>query len=240
MDDLFLTYALVTSVLLLSGVLILVIGHLFNTLKKNHLYQKDIEKIRKDIVNQSQHMLDSARGKAQEIISSANDRAHEIVSQAKILEAKTTENSNEIATQLLTAQREELEKARSQLLKEYRKVLEDLYKENINLFRNISKDIEAQATLEVEDFKNILRRETLESQKIVGKRIDKLYADTQIEVEQYKKQELQKVQDNIYKIVENAVALAIGKSIDLDKHEDLVMEALEEATEKNEAKGITT
>ena len=66
MNGLFLTYTLLTSVFLLSGVLIILIQYLFNVLKKNNLYEKDIENIRKDIFNHSQHILDSAREKAQE------------------------------------------------------------------------------------------------------------------------------------------------------------------------------
>ena len=236
MDDLFLIYALVTSVLLLSGVLILVIGYFFSTIKKNRLYQKDIERIENDIVHHNKQAIDRARQKAEEIITAANTRAREIIQQTNKLEDETHQAGKQIAEKLLSSQKEELERARDQLFNQYKTLLENLYQDNVNLFRSISKDIETQAVLEVEDFKNILRRETLESQKIVGKRIDKLYADTQIEVEQYKKQELQKVQDNIYKIIENAVVLAIGKSIDFDKHEDLVMEALEEAIKNQESK----
>ena len=236
MDDLFLIYALVTSVLLLSGVLILVIGYFFSTIKKIRLYQKDIERIENDIVHHNKQAIDRARQKAEEIITAANTRAREIIQQTNKLEDETHQAGKQIAEKLLSSQKEELERARDQLFNQYKTLLENLYQDNVNLFRSISKDIETQAVLEVEDFKNILRRETLESQKIVGKRIDKLYADTQIEVEQYKKQELQKVQDNIYKIIENAVVLAIGKSIDFDKHEDLVMEALEEAIKNQESK----
>ena len=234
MNELFLLYTLITSVLILSWVLIILIQYLFNTLKKNRLYQKDIERIRKDIVNHSQHILDSAREKAQEIINAANTKAHEIISQTNILEAKTTQSSNEIAAQLITAQRQELEKARDQLFEEYKGLLEELYKDNVNLFRSISKDIEEKAGSEIKDFKDILERETLESQKIVGEKIESRYQEVQKEIENYRSTELLKVRKNIYKIVENTIELAIGKSLDLQIHEDLVLDALREAIEVNQ------
>ena len=234
MNDLFLLYTLLTSVFVLSGVLIIVIQYLFNTLKKNNLYQKDIESTKKDIVNHSQHMLDKAREKAQEIINVANTKAYEIISQTKILEARTIKSSDEIASQLLTAQRQELEKARDQLFEEYKGLLEELYKDNVNLFRSISKDIEEKAGSEIKDFKDILERETLESQKIVGEKIESRYQEVQKEIENYRSTELLKVRKNIYKIVENTIELAIGKSLDRQIHEDLVLDALREAIEVNQ------
>ena len=234
MDDLFLTYTLLTSVFILSGVLIILIQYLFNTLGKNSLYQKDIESARKDIVNHSQHVLDKARERAHEIIIAANVKAQQIITQTKILEDQTSENSNALLQQLRESQRQELEKARGQLFEEYKKTLEDLYKENINLFRNISKDIGERAGSEIKDFKDILEKETLESQKIVGEKIERRYQEVQKEIENYKSTELLKVREDIYKIVENAVALAIGKSLDHQMQEELVMDALKEAIKVNQ------
>ena len=236
MNDLFLLYTLLTSVFVLSGVLIIVIQYLFNTLKKNNLYQKDIESTKKDIVNHSQHMLDKAREKAQEIINVANTKAYEIISQTKILEARTIKSSDEIASQLLTAQRQELEKARDQLFEEYKRMLEDLYKENVNLFKNISKDIQEKAGSEIKDFRDILEKETLESQKIVGEKIESQYEEVQKGIEDYRNAELSKLRENIYKITRNAIELAIGKSLDREMHEELVTDALKETIKKTKIK----
>src|SRR3989344_7313468 len=103
MSELFILYTLLIIIFILSGGLIILIQYLFNTLEKNNLYQKNMESTKKDIVNHSQHMLDEAREKAQEIINVANTKAYEIISQTKILEAQTTQSSNEITAQLLTA-----------------------------------------------------------------------------------------------------------------------------------------
>ena len=236
MNDLFLLYTLLTSVFVLSGVLIIVIQYLFNTLKKNNLYQKDIESTKKDIVNHSQHMLDKAREKAQEIINVANTKAYEIISQTKILEARTIKSSDEIASQLLTEQKQALEKARDQLFEEYKGLLEELYKDNVNLFRNISKDIEEKAGSEIKDFRDILEKETLESQKIVGEKIESQYEEVQKGIEDYRNAELSKLRENIYKITRNAIELAIGKSLDREMHEELVTDALKEAIKKGEVR----
>src|SRR3989338_10710321 len=98
-------------------------------------------------------------------------------------------------------------------------MLEDLYKENVNLFKNISKDIQEKAGSEIKDFRDILEKETLESQKIVGEKIESRYQEVQKEIENYRSTELLKVREDIYKIVENTIELAIGKSLDRQIHE---------------------
>jgi hypothetical protein len=84
------------------------------------------------------------------------------------------------------------------------------------------------------DFKEILEKETLGSQKIVGEKIEGRYQEVRKEIENYRSTELLRVREDIYKIVENAIELAIGKSLDRQTHEDLVMEALREAIEVNQ------
>ena len=216
MSEIFLYYALLTSVFLLSGVLIVVIQYLFNVLKKNKLYQKD------------------AVRHSQEIISHANEKAKQIISEAQVFSDEVRQGSDKLIASLKESQREELKKAADRLFEEYKAALEEVYKENINIFRNISKDIEEKAGFEIRDFKEILEKETIESQKIVGEKIETEYHDVQKEIQEYKNRELLKVQKSIYGIVHNAIELAIGKSLDRQTQEELVMEALKEAIEKQE------
>ncbi len=232
MTESLLLYALIFSILVLSGTVILLAGYYLNALKRISLHNKDA-------LRSSETMLNQARQKAHEIIMAASVQARQAVAETKLFQEQASDVSSEISNTLQSIQKEELQKTSEGLRIEYSRAFDELLKEYINMFKSISKDIEVQATLEIKDFKNILRRETLESQKIVGEKIDKLYADTSNEVEDYKKQEIQKIQDNIYKITENAVQLAIGKSIDLDKHEDLILEALKEAVENQPARNAT-
>ena len=218
MNDLFLTYTLLTSVFILSGVLIIMIQYLLNVIK-----QKDL--LRKDMDSHSQHILDEAREKAQEIIRAANEKAQEIINQTEIFSRETSDSSNQILATLRKSQKEELEKIHAQLLEEY-----------VNLFKNISKDIQEKAGSEIKDFKDILERETLESQKIVGEKIESQYREVQEEIQKYRESEILKVRDNIYKIMQAAIMLAVGRSLDREIHEDLVMSALGEAIQEGELK----
>ena len=128
MGELFLTYTLVTSTFILSGVLIIMIQYLLNVIK-----QKDL--LRKDMDSHSQHVFDRAREKAQEIIWAANEKAQEIINQTEIFSRETSDSSNQILATLRKSQKEELEKIHAQLLEEY-----------VNLFKNISNDIHEKAS----------------------------------------------------------------------------------------------
>ena len=114
-------------------------------------------------------------------------------------------------------------------LETYKKELEGLKQKNIEILKNVSKDIEEDTVKEVEDFDNILQKETFAAQKIVEEKIEKEYSSAQKNVEDYKNEMLRKAEEKIYKILEAVAKLTLWKSIPLAQHEQLIIEALEKA-----------
>mgnify|MGYP001600778241 FL=1 len=196
------------------------------------MYQKDIDRISKDILNHNQEMIDHARLKAQEIIATASEKANEIISNTETFSADIQMSTDQVVSEIKESQKQEFNKARDLLLNQYKTFLEEIYKDNINLFKSVSKDIEEAAVSEIKSFRSVLEKETLESQKIVGEKIEGEYRQAEQEIEDFKNKELARLHDNFYKITQRAIELAIGKSLDRGLHEDLVMDGLKEAIEK--------
>lgn len=200
-----------------------------NTLKELEDSKKEQDNLRENANRKAAAILTHARDKAAEIMNEAAEKVKQILSDTEVL---NEESKNLLKTQLISASQAQIAemKATSQkLLEDYNEELDDLRKEDIDLFKNISKDIEKDALDEERNFKEILRAETLDSQKIISKKIEEDFVQVQAEIKIYKEAELKKVDDSIYKVISAVSKIVIGEAISLEKHQDLVMEALKKA-----------
>ena len=130
---------------------------------------------------------------------------------------------------LIKQQTSYFEKASQDFLQEYKKELNFLRENTVEIAKNASKAIEADTLKEVDDYEKVIQQETIGSQKIVEKKIEEEYAKTQKEVSAYKVEMLKKIDEEIYAILESVSKEAIGKSIPLAQHEQLIIDALEKA-----------
>jgi len=173
------------------------------------------------------NLLDEARMKAIKIVDNANNQALDIISQITLSADTASENFKEEITRTSSAQIKEFEKATSDFTALYFQILQDLKTKNIEVFQNISKDIEEHTMTEVENFKESMQKLTALSQEEVRKKIDADYIVSKREVENYKQEELKKIDSAIYELLEKISKFVLGKALNLSEHEDLIQTALE-------------
>ena len=101
--------------------------------------------------------------------------------------------------------------------------------QDINLFSTITKTIEKDVAQEMQTFRAVLEKETVSSQKIIETKLQEQYATVGKEVQEYKIQQMTKVDNHIIELVQKTTTLALGKSLSIENHQELVLEALEEA-----------
>ena len=184
---------------------------------KDETFQKD-----EDLINE-------ARIKAVRMIDDANNKALDIVNKITLSTDISSEKFKENLSRVSSSQIKEFEKATSDFIKVYSQTLRDLRLKNIEIFQNVSKDIEINASEELKDFKESMEKLTVLSQKEVKKKIDTDYETARGEIESYKKEELSKNDSNIYGLLEKKSKLVLGKALSLSEHEDLIEKSLEKA-----------
>lgn len=195
--------------------------------KKTHRQLKSA--VNDEILQRNARLLDEARSKATKIIDNANNQALDIISKATLSANISSENFKQNLTKTSFMQIKEFEKASSDFTALYFQVLQDLKTKNIEIFQNISKDIESNTLQEVKNFKESIQKLTTLSQTEIRKKINTDYENLKIEVENYKKEKLQKVDQEIYEIMEKISKLVLGKALSLSEHEDLIEESLKKA-----------
>jgi len=214
-------FVLLTSTIVFSITLVVLITSYLKVLKNYNL-----------LLRLEERLKHHDHKKEIEILENARQKAAKIIGDARIVEDKTkSEFHNQLKTVSLNEVRD-FEKAANDLLDVYKQELENLKTNTIKMASNITKDIESNTISELKDFKEILKKETYASQKIVEEKIEHDYSQTKKEIEAYKQERLKKVDEEIYNILQNVSILVLGKAISLEDHEQIVIDALNKAKEE--------
>lgn len=211
-------FDLIIAILILSLTLGAIVIAYTKTVHKLHEQNKEKNAAQKDSFKKSDHILEEARQKAIKIIANAN-----------LFEESTKTLFDDELKKTSEGQIKTLEKLSYDFLNIYQKELNDLKENNVKMMSNISKDIENSVIAELKDFREILKKETFESQKIVQDKIEEAYKISQKEIEDFKIEQLKKVEGQIYDIIQNVSKIVLGKTLSLQEHEQLVIDALNKA-----------
>ncbi len=216
---------MIAAILILAIGLVVVVFYLSRVTKTLHanLNMKD------EAFQKNANLLEEARTKAVKIIDDANSKALDIISKVTLLTNITSESFKKELSQASSAQIKEFEKKTSDFTVLYSQILQDLKTKNIEVFQNVSKDIEANTMEEIKNFKESMQKLTTLSQKEVRGKIDTDYETSKKEIEDYKKEELRKIDSGIYELLEKISKLVLGKALSLSEHEDLIEKSLEKA-----------
>jgi hypothetical protein len=215
------TFAIAILVLALSIIALL----LFKATRK----QRADSNRKDEVVQKNAELLDSTRIKAIKIIDDANNQALDIISKATLLANTSSENFKDNLSHTSSAQIKEFEKATSDFTALYFQILQDLKMKNVEVFQNVSKDIEADTTGEIKNFREAMQKLTVSSEDEIRKKIAADYGALKIEMENYRKEKMQKIDREVYKLLEEISKIVLGKAINLSDHEDLIEKSIEKA-----------
>lgn len=162
--------------------------------------------------------LDEARQKAHQIIEEGNVRASKIVGDAGVF--------NE---QLRGEMLRELGKVSAVFTKDYQGTLEAAKNEALKTISNISKGIGSEASRQIDAMRQTLQQEIARAQATTKEAIDAAYQKVEEEIKLYRVSRLQRVDAQIYEIIRQVSEDVIGKALDPQEHEELVIKSLEEA-----------
>jgi hypothetical protein len=218
-------FDMVAAILILAVSLVVIAFHSSRATKNLHSSLNVKDEASQENVN----LLNTARIKAIKIIDDANNRALDIVSKVTLSTDTASEKFKEDLALASSTQIKEFEKATSDFARIYSQILQDLKSKNIEVFQNVSKDIETDTTEEIRNFKESMQKLTTLSQKEVAKKIDVDYKASKKEIEDYRKEELRKIDSGIYELLGKISKLVLGKALNLSEHENLIEKSLEKA-----------
>ncbi len=220
---------LTASTAILTVILLAIVISYAANLSKFHRVQQINFQLQAELSQKPLRLLEDAHGKALEIISQANKQANEILSNSELYKQESQASLKEKMDSLEKNQQDAFHKASQELQEAYKIILNQVKEEDINTLKNITKDIESDAVSEFKEFTNALEKETINAEKIAKKEIDEEYLLLKKELDTYKQEQLQKVDEDIYSVLYRVSELVLSEGISFDHHKQLVIEALDQA-----------
>lgn len=165
----------------------------------------------------------------QEIIETANKKAQDIIFRAAQIEHESTTRFHSSVKEMLDNQKTALAATSNTLSKKHEEEINVLNSEILNLLTNVYKDIEVTAKTDLDQYKELLKRQTFDAEKLAQKRVEEEYQKLEKEIAQMKELKLKELDDNIYKILSIASKEIIGRSLDFSTQEELIHKSLDRA-----------
>lgn len=190
-----------------------------------------------EIVEKEEDKWEDLEVKAQrdyhELIESANKKAEEIILHASEIKQESTNFLQDSVELMLADQKKILEEASTALSKQFEAQLKQVNDNNIQLLKNIYKGIETDVESDYSEYKDVIKKQTFEAENIAKEKIKQEYEKLEVEIKEYREKMINKVNDDIYKILINISKAVLGKSLDTKEHEDLIIESLNRAKKEN-------
>lgn len=190
----------------------------------------------------------------EEVKNRAYDDAMRIMDDARLRSLKILEESQnrasksiEHVTEITKEQREDLEKKFDVLYQKQAKILEELGQDYIQTYKNaLSRERmeslqvidQASEVLKNELFSGIkemtdtVRKETMEKQNLVEKKLQDEYSRVEEEVKEYKRKKIDELNARIFDVVADVSEVVLGRSIDQRSHEKIITETLKDELAK--------
>lgn len=165
----------------------------------------------------------------QEIIETANEKAKSIILEANHVNKNSSNNIESSIEEMINNQKKLLEESSLSLSSKYQERVDKVNNQNIELLTNMYKGIEKHANESFEKYKEVIQQQTFEAETIAQTRIKDEYNKLDREMQERKKEMIEKLNNDIFKILFNISKTVIGKSLDFTDHEELILNALDQA-----------
>jgi len=213
----------------LSGVILFLSRAFTKNAHELHEIELANKQMQTQLSEQPLKLLGEAHQKAQEIIDLANKQATEIIASSKVYENNSNQALKDKLAMLEKQQEGVFTKASEDMKIAYQNMITQIQEQDINTLKTMTKEITSDVTADFKEFRDVLEKETINSEKIVKEKIDEEYLSMEKDLESYKKEKYEKIDEDIYKILYRVSEMVLSQGISYDKHRELVIEALETA-----------
>jgi len=222
MDTQLLFYATIILTALMGIVLGWVAISYRKLIEKYDKIRTSAQEAEKALEQQRARVLEEAKVQAKQIVTEAQTRSGQLISEAASFGNQTKE--------LLGS---ELNKLQAVELGYYQKALEETKLQAQASLGGISKDVRQEVVRQIDAVRIGLTGEIQKAQLETRQMLSASYKKMEDEIEAYKAERLKRVDETIFEILKDVSAKAIGKTLSLEDHEDVVVKALEDAKKEH-------
>lgn len=165
-----------------------------------------------------QRIMRQAHQQARDIIKQASSQAKGMLTDTQFIKSHATKELDR-----------DLAKESAAVVQAYQDALEQVTEEAVATMKNATDSLGQVGSTQVSQFRETLSKEIAVHKDTLDKLVADEFAKAREEVDGYKKEQMEKVDKAVSKVVVTIVEQVLGKMINTQDHEDLVLQALEQA-----------
>lgn len=197
------------------------------------LYRESI--IRKDanrVLDNSAEILKESHERARILLKESSEKASQLLHQATFSDEVIKKHFEQFLKDAVENTTTQFVQDSQLFLTEYKKSLDDIRSEYINQLQKMIKDIKSSTDTELQTFKETLQKDALASEGSFGQRVADDLKTVHQELDDYKKSQIEHIDELIKKRITQLSEQVLSKSIPIEEHEDLIITALNRAKEE--------
>lgn len=212
-------FYLILIISVVHSALVILLDYLYlRQTRRYHELKAEIVRGAAEKDRQVSQILDDVRQKSRGILVEATNSATRLMSEAKVFTGAEEE-----------AFKSALDKGAEEYEIRFQEALLRLQADTEQMLKNLTLEMKKPLTIQVDAFTGSFQKELTRMREETRSQVANLQKQSLEEVSRYKEQKLQEVKSVIVELMRDMAREVIGHEISPEKHEELVMKALEEA-----------
>ena len=201
-------------------------------LKRMQISTLHTKREKEDAHKKSEALIEEARRESLHIVFEANKKAEEILRQTQALKDSIDADLSKEIREFSHKERERVIEISDQLIEAYRKMIESTKQEYGAAVVHTAKEMSDDVQKSLKEFEQYLKDQTTRYQGTLKEQVQQGFMSAQKEISDYKRESLRKVEDALYRILNLVTKSVLGKALNLEDQQDLVIHALNEAKQQ--------
>lgn len=185
-----------------------------------------------EVYQDALRILDQARADSLKILGRAQAKAQGILDTSYVISQENKRRLEDNIAGIYDKQGKALDNLSEELLALYKEAVQEGKQENIRTLYEVTEAMKRDALSEVDDFKNVIKKGTIEAQEALEQKIMTEYSKADTEIEEYKDKKIKSLNNKILDVLSNIYTEVIGQDFDQIKHEKLILKMLKEEMDR--------
>lgn len=226
----FIVFGYLVLFLFLFVFFIFLLGYIFSKLRHSN---DEISGVNPAAYQKALYLLDNAKKESLKIYKDSQNRAKKIMEEAYTFKSDTKEDFDNNLKKITKTQLKDFDSFLKNELASFESGITKESSEALKILSNLSKDLKKEVTESIDDLKDTIIKETVDSQKLIDTKVAEAYTQIQKELEDYKKKEVDKINSQISNLLVDVASKSFGVSFSVNQHQDVILNLLEEAKKRD-------
>ena len=202
-------------------------------LRRMRMDSSELEQELREAHEKAKELLEAARQESLHMVAEAGRKAGELLQQTGSAKEQIETQLDQEIRQFSEHERARVAEFSVQLMDAYRGMLGMTQQQYGAAIAATAKEMADMSQAALKQFEEDLKEQTIRYQGALKVQVQESFMSAQKEISDYRRESLRKVEDEIYRILNLVTKSVIGKALDLEDQQELVVHALNEAKQQS-------